>query len=59
MKKHAGRPRLGTQNAKGVLMAFRFTLSEARQIKSAAKRSGVTKSEFARKRLLAPENLVN
>jgi hypothetical protein len=49
MKKHAGRPRLGTQNAKGVLMALRFTPGEARQLKSAADQSKLSKSDFLRK----------
>jgi uncharacterized protein (DUF1778 family) len=59
MKKRAGRPRLGTQNARGVLMAIRFTPDEARQIQSAAKRSGLTKSDFIRKSLLKSADMVN
>ncbi len=52
MKKHAGRPKLGTQNAKGVLMAFRFTPGEAKRINEAARAAKLTKSEWARKLLL-------
>jgi hypothetical protein len=59
MKKHVGRPKLGTEHAKGVLMAIRFTPSEARQIESAAKRLGLTKSQFARKHLLSAVNVVD
>ena len=59
MKKHAGRPRIGTQNAKGVLVAARFTPGEAKQIESAAKRAGLTKSNFVRKSLLKSTDMVN
>lgn len=58
MKKSVGRPRLGTKNAKGVLMAIRFKQDEARQIEAAAKRSGLSKSEFIRKCLLKSADTV-
>jgi uncharacterized protein (DUF1778 family) len=47
-----GRPRLGTQNAKGVFISARFTPSEAKQIKDAITKSGLSKSDFVRKSLL-------
>jgi hypothetical protein len=52
-KKVMGRPKIGTQNAKGVLIAARFTPPEAKQIEQTARRAGLSKSEFVRKRLLA------
>jgi uncharacterized protein (DUF1778 family) len=59
MKKHAGRPRLGTQNAKGVFINARFTPAEATQIKAAAAKSGLSQSNFVRKYLLSSANAVN
>jgi hypothetical protein len=53
-EKVMGRPKIGTQNAKGVLIAARFTPPEAKQIEQTARRAGLSKSEFVRKRLLAP-----
>ena len=53
MKKHVGRPKVGTQNAKGVFLSARFTPVEAKQIESAIIRSGLSKSNFIRKRLLS------
>jgi hypothetical protein len=53
-KKVMGRPKVGTQNAKGVLIAARFTPPEAKQIEQFARREGLSKSAFVRKRLLSP-----
>jgi hypothetical protein len=44
---------IGTQNAKGVFLSIRFTPAEGEQINSAAKREGLTKSQFGRKVLLS------
>jgi hypothetical protein len=52
MKKRAGRPRLGPQNAKGVFISARFTPIEAKQIRDAVTKSGLSKSHFVRKALL-------
>jgi hypothetical protein len=52
MKKRAGRPRLGPQNAKGVFISARFTPIEAKQIRAAITKSGLSKSDFVRKSLL-------
>jgi len=53
MKNKRGRPKLGTQNAKGVLMAVRFTPSEAKRIEQAARSAKLTKSDWVRKALLS------
>jgi hypothetical protein len=53
MKKHAGRPRLGTKNAKGVFFSIRFTPGEARQIGEAIQQARQSKSDWIRKTLLA------
>jgi hypothetical protein len=53
MKNQRGRPKLGTQNAKGVLMAVRFTPREAKQIDRAARSARLTKSDWVRRGLLA------
>jgi hypothetical protein len=52
MKKHAGRPKLGMQNAKRLFISARFTPGEAKQIASAITKSGMSKSDFVRKSLL-------
>jgi hypothetical protein len=48
-----GRPKIGTQNAKGVFLSIRLTPPEAEQINCAAKRLGLTKSQYGRKILLS------
>lgn len=53
MKKKMGRPKLGTQNAKGELLAVRVTPLEAGGIKEAIRRSGLSKPDWLRKALLS------
>jgi hypothetical protein len=52
-KKAMGRPKIGTQNVKGIYFAARFTKAETQQINEAVRRSGLSKSDFIRNRLLA------
>jgi hypothetical protein len=52
-KKVMGRPKIGKQNAKGVFLSIRFTPAESEQINCAAKRLGLTKSQFGRKVLVS------
>jgi hypothetical protein len=52
MKNKMGRPRIGTQRAKGKVFSARFTPVEARQIDLAIARSHLSKSAFIRKTLL-------
>jgi hypothetical protein len=59
MKKHPGRPKLGMENAKGVFISARFTPVEARQIKEAIDKSGLSKSDFVRKSLISSANMLN
>jgi hypothetical protein len=53
MKKHAGRPKIGTQNAKGVFFTVRFTPVEAKQLNAAIRQTRQSKSEWIRKALLS------
>jgi hypothetical protein len=53
MKKHAGRPKIGIQNAKGVFFAARFTPVEAKQLNGAIRQAGQSKSDWIRKALLS------
>lgn len=48
-----GRPKIGIQNARGTLIAARFTPKESAQINAAATKLGLTKSQFLRKVLLS------
>jgi hypothetical protein len=48
-----GRPKVGIENARGKLIAARFTPTESAQINAAAKRLGLTKSQLLRKVLLS------
>ena len=48
-----GRPKIGTQNAKGEVFAARFTPVEAKQLKTVMRQSRQTKSEWIRKALLS------
>jgi hypothetical protein len=59
MKKRAGRPKVGTRNAKSVFMSVRFTPGEAGKIKSAITKSGLSQSDFLRKSLLSASDMVN
>ena len=52
MKKKMGRPKLGTQNAKGELFAVRVTPPEAKEINAAIRRAGTDKPDWLRKALL-------
>ena len=53
MKKKAGRPKMGKQNAKGELFAARFTPPEAKQLNAAIQQNGQSKSDWIRKALLS------
>ncbi len=53
MKKRMGRPKIGTQNAKGELFAVRVTPPDARQINAAIRQSGAGKPGWLRKALLS------
>jgi len=53
IKKHVGRPRLGTQNAKGKLFAARFTPPEAKHISAAIRQSGKSNSDWIRNALIS------
>jgi len=53
MKKHAGRPKIGTQNAKGVSVTVRFTPPEAKQLEQAIRQTRQTKSDWIRQILLS------
>jgi len=53
VKKRMGRPKIGVQNAKGVIVAARFTPIEARQIDQAIRQSGENKPGWIRKALLS------
>jgi len=55
MKKVMGRPKIGTENAKGVMVAVRLTPPEARQIKEVIRQARQGKSEWIRK--MDAENL--
>lgn len=48
-----GRPKLGTQNAKGIVLSARFSPGEVRTIKDAIRRDKTSKSDWIRKALLA------
>jgi FKBP-type peptidyl-prolyl cis-trans isomerase (trigger factor) len=56
MKKHAGRPKIGTENAKGVSVTVRLTPPEAKQLNQAVRQTRQSKSEWIRKTLLAAAN---
>ena len=53
MKKRAGRPKVGKQDAKGVFFTARFTPVEARQLEGAIQQAGLRKSEWMRRALLS------
>jgi hypothetical protein len=53
MSKHAGRPKIGIQNAKNIYFTARFTPVEAKQLNAAIRRSGERKSGWIRKALLS------
>jgi hypothetical protein len=52
-EKVMGRPKIGTEKARGVFIAARFTPVEAKQIHSAINQSRQTKSDWIRKNLLS------
>jgi hypothetical protein len=56
MKNKVGRPKLGTQNAKGEQFAARFTPPEAKQIKEAIRAAGQSNSDWIRQALLSAAN---
>jgi hypothetical protein len=53
MKKRMGRPPIGTRNAKGKIVAARFSPPELKEINGAAKRAKLNKSEWVRNCLLS------
>jgi hypothetical protein len=53
MKKIMGRPKIGIQNAKGIIIAARFSPPEVKEIDGAVKRSNVNRSAWVRKSLLS------
>jgi hypothetical protein len=53
MKKHAGRPKLGTQNAKGKFISARFTPMEMKRINDAIRSTQQSKSDWIRQTLLS------
>jgi hypothetical protein len=53
MKKHAGRPKMGTQNAKSIYFTARFTPIEAKQLNGAIRASRQSKTDWIRKALLS------
>jgi hypothetical protein len=53
MNKHAGRPKIGIQNAKGIFFAARFTPIEAKQLNAAIRQAKQSKSDWMRKALLS------
>ncbi|MGH7940414.1 MAG: hypothetical protein ACREFR_05020 [Limisphaerales bacterium] len=53
MKKHAGRPKIGTQNAKSIYFTARFTPVEAKEINGAIRRDKQSKTGWIRKALLS------
>ena len=59
MKKRMGRPKIGTQIAKGVIVAARFAPPEVKEIDGAVKRAKSTKSEWVRNCLLTAARSAN
>jgi hypothetical protein len=53
MKKHAGRPKIGTENAKGAFISARFTPGEMKRLEQAIRQARQSKSDWIRKTLLA------
>jgi hypothetical protein len=53
MKKHAGRPRIGIQNAKSIYFTARFNPIEAKQLNGAIRQAKESKSDWIRKALLS------
>ena len=52
-KKVMGRPKLGTEDAKGVFFAARFTPAEAKELDGAMRQAGQSKSAWIRNLLLS------
>ena len=55
-KRKPGRPKLPKGEAKGKIVPIRFTKAEAGQLAEAAKRNGLTISEWIRRTVLAALN---
>ncbi len=53
MKKRAGRPKVGIQNAKGEVFSVRVTPPEAKEINEAIRRSGTDRPDWLRKALIS------
>jgi hypothetical protein len=53
MKKKAGRPKIGVQNAKGELFAVRVTPLESKAINATIRISGLKKPDWLRKTLIS------
>ena len=53
MKRKPGRPKLRKGQSKGKIVPIRFTKAEAEQLTEAAKRNGLTLSEWIRRTVLA------
>jgi hypothetical protein len=53
MRKHAGRPKIGIQNAKNIYFTARFTPVEAKQLNGAIRQSKQSKTDWIRKALLS------
>ena len=56
MKRKPGRPKLPKGEAKGKIVPIRFTKAEAEQLTQAARRNGLTLSEWIRRTVLAAQN---
>jgi hypothetical protein len=52
MKKTAGRPKIGIQNAKNIYFTARFTPIEAKQLNGAIRQAKQSKTDWIRKALL-------
>ena len=57
MKRKPGRPKLPKGEAKGKIVPIRFTKIEAERLAEAAKRNGLTLSEWIRRAVLAALNV--
>jgi hypothetical protein len=57
VKREPGRPKLPKGEANGKIVPIRFTKAEAEQLTQAARRNGLTLSEWIRRTVLAaPKN---
>jgi hypothetical protein len=53
MKKRMGRPKIGIQVAKGIIVAARFSPPEVKELNGAARRAKANRSEWVRNCLLS------